>query len=125
MARYCTAPVLLWHRVGVSCLQVDSIDGGPFSPETPHAQETLELQRQLGANVDVDVAYQYLRFFLEDDEELETIRVDYAAGRLLTGEVKGRLIAVLNEMVGEHQARRAAVTDDVVAEFMAVRPLDF
>ena len=75
--------------------------------------------------MDVDVAYQYLRFFLEDDEELETIRVDYAAGRLLTGEVKGRLIAVLNEMVGEHQARRAAVTDDVVAEFMAVRPLDF
>lgn len=28
-------------------------------------QETLELHRELGGNPDVDVAYQYLRFFLE------------------------------------------------------------
>lgn len=28
-------------------------------------QETAEQQRELGANPDVDVAYQYLRFFLE------------------------------------------------------------
>jgi tryptophanyl-tRNA synthetase len=28
-----------------------------------------------GANIDVDVAYQYLTFFLEDDDELEKIRL--------------------------------------------------
>lgn len=33
-------------------------------------QETEELHRRLGGNPDVDVAYQYLGFFLEDDEEL-------------------------------------------------------
>lgn len=32
-------------------------------------QETEELHRQLGGNPDVDVAYQYLGFFLDDDEE--------------------------------------------------------
>ncbi len=31
----------------------------------------------------------------------------------------------LQEMVAEHQRRRAAVTDEVVAQFMAVRPLAF
>lgn len=28
-------------------------------------QETLELHRELGGNPDVDVAYQYLKFFLD------------------------------------------------------------
>jgi tryptophanyl-tRNA synthetase len=27
----------------------------------------------LGGNPDVDVAYQYMRFFVEDDKELESI----------------------------------------------------
>lgn len=33
-------------------------------------QETEEEHRKLGGDTDVDVAYQYLTFFLEDDEEL-------------------------------------------------------
>lgn len=36
-------------------------------------QETMEEHRKLGGNPDVDVAYQYLGFFLEDDEEYETL----------------------------------------------------
>lgn len=36
-------------------------------------QETVEEHRRLGGNPDVDVAYQYLGFFLEDDEELKTM----------------------------------------------------
>lgn len=55
-------------------------------------QETLEQHRALGANIEVDVAYQYLKFFLEDDEELARIGVEYAAGRMTTGEVKKVLI---------------------------------
>lgn len=30
-------------------------------------QETAEEQRKLGGNPDVDVSYQYLQFFMEDD----------------------------------------------------------
>ena len=37
-------------------------------------QDTLEKHRELGANLDVDVPYAYLRFFLEDDAELERVR---------------------------------------------------
>ena len=36
--------------------------------------QALEVdQRRLGANIEVDVAYQYLKFFLEDDEELARV----------------------------------------------------
>lgn len=36
-------------------------------------QETEEEHRRLGGDPDVDVSYQYLSFFLEDDEELKKI----------------------------------------------------
>ena len=35
---------------------------------------TVEEHRQFGGNCDVDISYQYLTFFLEDDEKLEKIR---------------------------------------------------
>ncbi|CAE7549077.1 WARS1 [Symbiodinium natans] len=50
--------------------------------------KTLEEQQKYGANLDVDVSYQYLKIWLEDDEELAHIGTEYAAGRMLTGEVK-------------------------------------
>ena len=53
------------------------------------------------------------------------IGADYAAGRMLTGEVKAALIDTLTPMVLAHQAARADVTDDVVRLFMSVRPLEF
>ena len=36
-------------------------------------KETEEEHRRLGGDTDVDVSYQYLSFFVEDDEELEQI----------------------------------------------------
>ena len=73
----------------------------------------------------MDVAYEYLTFFLEDDEELATIGRDYSSGALTTGEVKARLISVITEMVTEHQARRSAVSSEIVEQYMSVRPLEF
>ena len=35
----------------------------------------MEEHRRLGGNPDVDVAYQYLGFFLEDDEEYAKLAV--------------------------------------------------
>lgn len=88
-------------------------------------QETAELQKELGADLEVDVAYQYLTFFSEDDDELETIGKEYKAGRMMTGQVKGRLIELLTAMVKEHQDRRATVGDEILREFMRVRELEF
>ncbi|KAL8424796.1 hypothetical protein Efla_001010 [Eimeria flavescens] len=90
---------------------------------------TVEEQRQQGADLSVDVPFQYLTFFMEDDAELERIREAYGSGKMLTGEVKQRLITVLQDLIKGHQAalclrcmyvqeRRAKVTDDMVREFM-------
>lgn len=86
---------------------------------------TVEEHRQLGGNCDVDIAYQYLRFFLEDDEKLEEIRRDYSSGAMLTGELKKILIDTLTPIILTHQERRAKVTDDVLKEFMTPRKLQF
>jgi len=60
-----------------------------------------------------------------NNNRLEEILRDYGSGAMLTGEVKKELIAVLQEMVREHQERRALVTREVVEQFMTVRQLEF
>lgn len=86
---------------------------------------TKEEQQQHGANLDVDVPFQWLRFFLEDDSALEDIRQRYSTGKMLTGEIKGILIEKLQKMAADHQAARAQVTDEMVQLFMTPRPLPF
>ena len=44
---------------------------------------------------------------------------------MLTGELKKRLIEVLQNLVTKHQERRALVTDDMVKRFMTPRALRF
>lgn len=73
----------------------------------------------------VDVSCEWLSFFMEDDERLAQILHDYGTGAMLTGEVKKELINILQEMVKDHQERRVKVTEDVLREFMSVRPLEF
>lgn len=86
---------------------------------------TVEEHRQFGGNTEVDVSYQLLKFFLEDDIELERIRVAYTKGELLTGEIKKIAIDTLTPIVLEHQEKRKAVTDDILNEFMKLRKLNF
>lgn len=47
---------------------------------------TLEEHRSRGANLDIDVPWKYLNFFMEDDAKLAAIGREYGAGRMLTGE---------------------------------------
>ena len=64
-------------------------------------QETLEEHRLKGGNCDVDVSFQLLRFFLEDDNELERLRIGYTAGTSSTGELKKRAIEVVTALLQE------------------------
>lgn len=87
-------------------------------------QDTKKLQEELGANLEVDVSYQWLRFFLEDDEELARIGREYGSGKgeyWSTGSVKAKLVSVLKELVAEHQERRSKVTEEVIKKFMTNR----
>lgn len=81
-------------------------------------QETVEEHRRLGGNPDVDVAYQYMLFFVDDDAEMAELARLYRAGELLSGEMKSRAIAVLQLIVQGFQERRAKVTDELVRQYM-------
>jgi len=84
---------------------------------------SMEEHRELGGDTTVDVAFQYLRFFLEDDDELERIKVAYEKGEILTGDLKAICIKQLQEYVAAFQGRRAKMDDEAVKLFMERRPL--
>lgn len=86
-------------------------------------QETKELHEKLGGNCDEDVAYQYLTFFLDDDEKLEHIRREFSSGRMLSSQLKQELVSVLIPLVTQFQNARSRVTDEMVKTFMTVREL--
>jgi tryptophanyl-tRNA synthetase len=88
-------------------------------------RDTMEEHRRYGGNPDVDVSYQYLTFFLEDDNRLAQIEQDYRSGKMLTGELKKELVTVLQDLIGQHKERRKAVTDDILREFMTPHHHDF
>ncbi|OGI12228.1 tryptophan--tRNA ligase [Candidatus Micrarchaeota archaeon RBG_16_36_9] len=69
-------------------------------------QATIEEQRKKGGNPDIDVSYQWLTFFEEDDNKLKKIRENYKSGKLLTGELKAILIEKINSFLKEHQKKR-------------------
>ncbi|KAH9423997.1 Tryptophan--tRNA ligase, cytoplasmic [Dermatophagoides pteronyssinus] len=86
---------------------------------------TIEEHREKGGNCDVDVSYQYLRYFLDDDDRLEQIHRDYSSGQMLTGEIKKEIITVLQDLVIKHQQARKEITDEMVDRFMTPRSLNF
>lgn len=83
----------------------------------------IEEHRRLGGNCDEDVPYQYLTFFLDDDDKLEEIRRKFSSGEMSSSEIKRELVKVIVPLVERFQASRARVTDDMVRTFMSVRDM--
>ncbi|MDA3837262.1 MAG: tryptophan--tRNA ligase [Nanoarchaeota archaeon] len=81
-------------------------------------QETVEEHRKLGGNPDVDVAFQYLKFFFEeDDQKLAEVESAYRSGEMLSGEVKKMLIEKVQVFLADHQEKRTKA-EKVVDKFL-------
>ncbi|KAH9262959.1 tryptophan-tRNA ligase [Batrachochytrium salamandrivorans] len=85
-------------------------------------------QELLGANLDEDVAFQWLRFFELDDLELARIERLYGPGqlgagenRMMTKEIKTILANKIVGMAAKHQANKLALTQDTMNEVFKVR----
>jgi tryptophanyl-tRNA synthetase len=77
-------------------------------------QPTVELHRKLGGNPDVDVAYQWLYYFFEeDDSRMEQIRQDYVSGKLLTGELKEILTEKVQRFLEDFSQRREEAAEKI------------
>lgn len=72
-------------------------------------KDTAEEHKKYGGNTDVDVSYQYLKHFLEDDDELLKIKNEYESGSLLSGQIKKICIDTLSKIVVDHQEKRKKV----------------
>lgn len=81
-------------------------------------KDTIEEHRQYGGNCNIDISYQYLTYFLEDDNTLNKIREQYSTGQLLSGELKKILIDVLYQKIQKHQENRSRITHELIKEFM-------
>lgn len=69
-------------------------------------QDTQELHRQLGGRTAVDIPFQYLSFFLEDDDKLEEIKDAYEKGEMQSGEMKMTATKELQAYVAAFRERR-------------------
>jgi len=68
---------------------------------------TVEEHRKYGGDPSVDVSFQWLYMFLEeDDKKIKRIEEDYRSGKLLTGELKDILIEKLVAFLEKHRAMR-------------------
>ncbi|XP_030848975.1 tryptophan--tRNA ligase, cytoplasmic [Strongylocentrotus purpuratus] len=85
---------------------------------------TEKEHRENGGDCETDISYQYLSFFLEDDERLAYIKKEYSSGRMMTGELKKELIVILQSIIGDIQKKRKAVTDDLRRHYMTARKLN-
>ena len=88
-------------------------------------QETKELHQKLGGNLDVDVSYQYLEFFCDDDNIIKEVKTNYPSGKMLTGELKKLTIDCLTKIVNTHQENKKKVNFQVVKSYMTPRQLLF
>jgi len=86
-------------------------------------QMTVEEHRRIGGNCETDISYQWLTFFENDDAKLAHIREEYSSGRMLSGEIKAKLIECITPLIMTHQLARSKVTDDIVKTFMTPRKL--
>ncbi|MCY0850673.1 tryptophan--tRNA ligase [Sulfuracidifex metallicus] len=75
-------------------------------------QPTVELHRRLGGNPEIDVPFQWLYYFFEeDDNRIEEIREDYKSGKILSGELKQILVDKLNDFLEDHRRKRDEAKD--------------
>ncbi|KAJ3147117.1 tryptophan--tRNA ligase [Geranomyces michiganensis] len=80
-------------------------------------RDTLEEHRSLGGDCEVDVSFQYLRFLLDDDEELADLQRRYSSGEMLSGEMKQKCVEVVQAIVLDVQERRKNLTQETIDKF--------
>jgi tryptophanyl-tRNA synthetase len=90
----------------------DAVEEKVLSHAYSGGRDSVAEHREHGGDPSVDVAFQYLRFFFErDDDALEQLADAYRRGEVLSGELKLEAADAITEFLGDHQRRRAALGD--------------
>ena len=81
-------------------------------------QELLEDHKLLGGNPDMDVSFQLLKFFMEDDEKLKELYDGFKRGVVSCSEMKTTAVEKVVKHVETFKQRRSIVTDELLEQFM-------
>ncbi|MFW9922062.1 MAG: hypothetical protein ACFFDW_02110 [Candidatus Thorarchaeota archaeon] len=77
--------------------------------------QTVEEQKDLGGEPDKCVVYWYEYYLFEsDDNEVQKMREECLAGKLLCGTCKKKLADKLMKFITEHQERREKITKEMI-----------
>lgn len=82
-------------------------------------KDTLAEHREFGGDTDKDTAFQYLRYFLEDDTELKTIEMAYRSGKMTSKEMKQRCVEEIQAFIEEFKKRRASINQEIIDGFFS------
>lgn len=80
-------------------------------------KDSLEEHRKSGGDIKIDIPYQYLSYFVEDDEELRKIAKAYSDGDMTSSEIKSLAANIVSEVIRNHQQKKSEITDADVTEF--------
>jgi tryptophanyl-tRNA synthetase len=79
--------------------------------------KTLEEHKKFGGNIKIDICYQYLTYFLDDDKQLHDIATKYSSGEMTSGELKNITSDLISNLIAEHQAKKNDLTNENVKEY--------
>lgn len=82
-------------------------------------RDTLAEHRRLGGVPEKDTSFQYLRFFLKDEEEMLSLEQTYRNGTLTSKEMKDRCIKEIQTFVEDFQLKRSKITQEMIDRFMS------
>jgi tryptophanyl-tRNA synthetase len=84
---------------------------------------TLQELQEKGADLEADVAFTYLSFFLDDDAELAALGEAYRTGKMSSAAVKDRAATCITAHLERFRARRASISDADVQHFGSIRSI--
>lgn len=86
-------------------------------------KDTLEEHREKGGDTSIDIPFQLLTFFLEDESILSEYKNGYESGNLLTSDMKKLCIETIQTIVEKFQENRKKITDEVYNSFTLPSPI--
>lgn len=82
-------------------------------------RDSTEEHRRLGGQCEIDIAYQCLRIFCENDELVNKTFNDYSKGELLSGDLKKTIVCpFMKEFMAAFEQKKKPITTAKMKEYM-------
>ncbi|KEQ78747.1 tryptophanyl-tRNA synthetase [Aureobasidium pullulans EXF-150] len=92
-----------------------------LTDERALVRQKIELAFPDDASFNVETLFEYLNFFLENDEELARLEIGFEQGTVQSIKLRESLIVAVQQTVSSFQKSRAQITDNYLDEIMTRR----